>query len=92
MRYLTLAIFLERQNHTCKPGDDVNKKIIDDRKYIENELKNDERGRLADAHRLNTLKQNYHVNDGDFAPIYWKKLLYARGWVLESPENGGGMP
>lgn len=57
-----------------------------------NELKSDERGRLADAHRLNTLKQNYHVNDGDFAPIYWKKLLYARGWVLESPENGGGMP
>ena len=42
MRYLTLAIFLERQNHTCEPGDDVNKKIIDDRKYIENELKNDE--------------------------------------------------
>ena len=36
MRYLTLAIFLERLNHTCEPGDDINKKII------ENELKNDE--------------------------------------------------
>jgi len=56
------------------------------------ELKNDERGRLADAHRLGVLQKNYHEHDDDFAPIFWKKLLYARGWVLESPENGGSMP
>lgn len=41
MRHLIYAILEERLIHICKPGDDVNKKIIDDRKYIENKLKNE---------------------------------------------------
>ncbi|MCW1968849.1 MAG: hypothetical protein KIH69_012130 [Anaerolineae bacterium] len=55
-------------------------------------LERDERQRLKEAFDRKVLDKNYHANNDDFAPIYWRKLLYARGWVMESPENTGGMP
>lgn len=55
-------------------------------------LAHDERQRLKVAFARKVLDKNYHDNNSDFEPIYWRKLLYARGWVMESPENTGGMP